>query len=128
MWTKFYWLKRFFFLLKKNGYTYWWELGQGTFSGSIWFLETKQSVERVKSVVNLTKFALLIIVSEGVMGWSWSFSALKLFFDAHFEVKSDVKKTWASGLFDMIVPGWNKVNKIKPKIFDIINYRFLTTE
>ena len=107
----------FFFLVKKNGYTYWWELGQGTFSGSSWLLETKLSVEKVKSVVNLTKFALLITVSEGVMGWFWSSSPLKLFFDAHFEVKSDVKKTWASGSFDIIVPGWNKVNKIKSKSF-----------
>ena len=90
-------------------YTYWWEFGQGTFSGSSWFLETKQSVERVKSVENLTKFALLIIVSEGVMSWFCSSSLLPLFFD----VISDVKKTLASGSFDVIVPGWNKVHKIK---------------
>lgn len=90
-------------------YTYWWEFGQGTFSGSSWFLETKQSIESVKSVENLTKFPLLIIVSEGVVGRSCSFSPLPLFFN----VKSDVKKTLALGSFDVIVPGWNKVHKIK---------------
>ena len=84
-------------------------MGQGTFSGSSWFLETKQSVERVKSVENLTKFALLIIVSEGVMSWFCISSLLPLLFN----VISDVKKTLASGSFDVIVPGWNKDHKIK---------------
>ena len=103
---KFYWLKCSFFCQKNKLFiiTYWWELGQGIFSGSSWFLDTKQSVERVKSVENLTKFALLTIVSEGFMSWFCSSSLLSLLFN----VTSDVKKTLAPGSFDVIVPGWNK--------------------
>ena len=109
-------LKRVFFLPKKLiVYTYWWKLGQGTYNGCSWFFERKQSVESVKSVENLTKFALLIIVSEGVMGWSCNSFARPLF----FEVISDVKKTLASGSFDVIVPGWNTVKKVKSWIANV---------
>ena len=105
---KFYWLKCSFFCQKNKLFiiTYWWELGQGIFSGSSWFLETKQSVERVKSVENLTTFALLTTVSEDFMSWFCSSSLLPLLFN----VTSDVKKTLASGSFDVIIPGWNTLS------------------